>query len=57
MPRLTFESWLARVDAIITNTVGIGMDDLQDMCYRDMYDDGYSPKEAAKETLEEAGWS
>lgn len=56
MPRLTFDEWMKRVDAHVSRICGLSYSDLPDIAYRDMYDDGASPKEAAQEALAEAGW-
>lgn len=46
-----FDRWYKRVDAIVSGIAGIGVDDLPDCCYGDMFEDMYTPKEAAKEAL------
>ena len=50
-----FKIWLAKVDRIVSAKCGIGVDDLPDMCYRDSFDDGVTPKEMAADVFEENG--
>lgn len=52
--RLSFDDWLAAVDRLLTVKVGLGRDDLPDCPYRDWYDDGYRPAEAAREAVSRA---
>lgn len=42
-----FALYLAFVDRRITKMIGIGLFDLEDCLIRDMYDDEYTPQEAA----------
>ena len=51
---MTFEEWMKEVNQEILNrTMGaISYNDLDDWHYRDAYDDGVSPAEAAEEALE-----
>ena len=46
----TFEDWLKQVDA----NLPCHHDDLPDVCYRDWYDAGVSPKSAAKRAIKNA---
>lgn len=52
---MNYEEWKSRVNRHIGNICGMSADDLPDVNYRDMYDSGCSPKEAANEALENAG--
>jgi hypothetical protein len=52
----SFDSWFAKVDANVSATVGLSVSDLPDCPFRDWFEDGISPSEAAEMTLEEAGW-
>lgn len=52
--RKTFESWMARVDALISVATGCSADDLPDVGYRDMYEDGRSAESAAKAAIRAA---
>jgi len=49
---MTFKGWMRSVDLIIAAELGVGVDDLIDQCWRDMYDDGLSPAQAAQPILE-----
>lgn len=50
----TFEEWMALVDAAVQSRTGMSADDLPDCCYRDWYDDGLSPKQAAIRAIKAA---
>ena len=56
MPELTFEKWMSKVDAAISQICGLTSEDLADQCYRDWYEDEMSPSEAASEALEAEGF-
>lgn len=47
-----FKTWLKEVDRLITNEFGIGVFDLPDRLWRDMFDSGMSAEEAAQDTIE-----
>lgn len=51
--KMTFEAWMRAVDIAVSEKVGLGVDDLPDICYRDMYDDGVSVKSAATAAIRE----
>jgi hypothetical protein len=53
--RMTFEDWMKAVDREISDKIGLTSDDLPDICYRDMYDDGDSAKTVAKRAIRNAG--
>lgn len=48
-----FGLWLAIVDRRVSGTYGLGIFDLQDWAWRDLYDAGLSPTEAAREAVED----
>ena len=52
----TFQQWLARVNACIEATCGLGTDDLADQPYWDQWDDAVPPAESAARTLEDEGF-
>ncbi len=58
MPTVSgFETWMRQVNAEINTRTGLSVYDLQDMPFADMYEDDYTPSEAAEEILsEEIGW-
>ena len=43
----TFQTWLRKCDAVISGKVGLGLNDLPDANWRDYFEDGLSPKDAA----------
>jgi hypothetical protein len=52
---MTFEQWKAKVDEIISDRIGgLTSDDLPDMCYRDLFDQEFTPDEAAQMSIENA---
>lgn len=50
-----FEAWMSRVDSVLERRIGLSSQDLSDCCYRDWYDCGMTPSEAATEVLQENG--
>jgi hypothetical protein len=50
--RPTYDKWMAEVDDALVRKVGVSSADMPDICYRDLYDSGYSPEEAADEAIE-----
>ena len=50
----SFEAWMARVDGALVRKVGVSSSDLPDCCYRDMYDAGCTPEDAADEAIDNA---
>ena len=51
----TFEEWMKIVDSIIARKCdGMTSDDLPDFCYRDMFDDGCLPTQAARRAIAQA---
>ena len=49
----SFEDWMERVNAALEGVCGLSSEDLADCCYRDWYDDGTTPGDAAIMALEE----
>ena len=49
-----FGTWKAKVDALISAKCGITSDDLPDYCYRDAFEDGATPAQAAKAAIKAA---
>ena len=52
--RPTFQKWMEQVDACLVRRVGVSSAGLPDMPYRDFYDTGSTPEEAADEAIENA---
>lgn len=54
--KLSFTEWMKQVDAKIEKRVGFGIvsADLPDYCYRDEYDDGTTPAQAASAAIRNA---
>lgn len=48
MQRLKFEDWMRVVDALVQRRLGLACADLDDMNYRDWYNDGLSAVQAAR---------
>jgi hypothetical protein len=53
---LRFAVWLWTVDRVLLAAVGLGSSDLEDWTYRDAFDDGVRPGEAARAALDYAGY-
>lgn len=51
-----FAIWLQALNQSVQRRVMLSFDDLEDWCYRDAYDGGMSPKDAALEMLEDNGY-
>ena len=56
MAKQSFQAWLDKVSNVIQRETGLGVFDLADQPYHDWYDDGYTPREAASEALENEGY-
>jgi len=56
MSSLTFESWMAAVDAAVSQIAFVSVHDLPDIDFRSLYDGGESPQAAAHEALENADY-
>lgn len=52
----TFDEWKRLVDRAVVKRSGIGCDDLPDVDYWQMWNDGTSPDDAMIEVLETAGF-
>ena len=52
----SFAAWFAKADAWCRRLAGLSLRDLADCCYRDWFEDGMSPKAAAKMALRNEGW-
>lgn len=52
-----FAEWMAEVDEVIVETVGLTSSDLPDCLWRDWFESGMSHKDAAAQALEDAGFS
>ncbi len=52
-PDREFEDWLADVDKILTERVGLPSGDLVDWNWRDAYDGGSEPEDAASDYIED----
>lgn len=51
--QMTYEQWVAKVNQVLANRIGLSMDDLPDWLSRDAFEDGLSPEEGADICLEE----
>jgi len=50
-----FDAWMEKVNAAVFDACGLTSEDLDDFCYSDMFEDGYSPREAAREAIRNSG--
>ena len=53
---MSFEKWMQLVDREIARICGVGYMDLGDQMYHDWFDEGWAPREAAYEALENEGF-
>jgi hypothetical protein len=51
---MTFAQWLSAVDAWLLARIGMVSADLPDCCYRDWFEDGVTPRQAASRALRNA---
>ncbi len=51
-----FREWLRQVDTELAKRCGLSHDDLADQPWRDWFNDGFTPAEAAEESLINEGW-
>lgn len=51
-----FAVWLQALDQAVARRIGLGYRDLEDWAYRDAYDEGMTPKQAAVEMLADNGY-
>lgn len=50
---MTFDEFMIECDAICTETIGFGVDDMPDLTWRDFFDDGMSPQDAIDCAMDE----
>ena len=50
----TFERWMKLVDLYVSSMIGLSVYDLPDCCFGDWYEDGMSPKSAARKAVRSA---
>lgn len=51
---MNFHQWMAIVENIVWKTVDCSVRDLPDCLFRDWYEDGLTPDEAAERAIKEA---
>lgn len=56
MENMTFRQWMQAVNRQVEAISFLGVEDLADQPFRDWYDDGVEPEEAAQMTLEDNGF-
>lgn len=54
---MLFNKWMAEANGHVLRLTGVSIYELPDCTFRDWFDDGVSPKEAAEYALEEAGFN
>lgn len=50
---MTFDSWMNEINEICNVQMGLGVDDLPDYCWLDLYDSGLEPHDAWDSYLED----
>ena len=53
--KVSFETWMERVDKFVYLSCGLSVDDLNECCYADWYDDGMGAGRAAKKAMKYSG--
>lgn len=53
--RDSYETWMGKIDRIILNRFGMSVHDLSDQLFKDWYEDGVTPQEAARRALRDNG--
>jgi hypothetical protein len=53
---MTFDQWMDKVDRLVTAALGLSVHDLPDCCYRDWYDEGLTPRQAARRAIRNANY-
>jgi len=51
-----FNRFMEKINKEVEKIAGLGVYDLADVSFHDMYEDGFSPREAAIEALENEGF-
>jgi len=51
MNNYTFKEWIQELDEILMEKLNVGHEELPDIMYQELYENGASPDEAAYETL------
>jgi hypothetical protein len=51
-----FDVWMKKVDKAVIARSGVSIHDLADQPFADWFEDGISPSQAAKLSLESEGW-
>ena len=46
-----YQAWMKRVDVWSWRLAGCSSSDMADVCYSDMYEDGFTPKQAARRAV------
>lgn len=47
-----FDQWMKVVDSLICDQLGVGAGELPDYLWRDAYDDGIAPEDAAEDYID-----
>lgn len=53
--KIGFDFWMVLVDRAVTQISALSVGDLPDCCFADWYDDGMSPRTAARKAIRAAG--
>ena len=52
----TFEQWMEAVNRVLKSRIGLSSEDLEDWMWRNSYEAGDSPRDAALYALEDMGY-
>lgn len=53
---MSYNEWIAQVDALLVKAIGVSHDDLEDYLWHDDFEDGLEPVEAVDEFLFDQGY-
>ncbi len=51
-----YSAWMSAVDEAVWRKAGVSVYDLPDCTYRDWFEAGWTPNQAARSALRRAGW-
>lgn len=54
MTEYEFKDWYKKADSLCLAQYGLSLADLPDICYRDLFQDGYTPSQCVREAMANA---
>jgi hypothetical protein len=53
---MSFQEWKSELNELFEAAIGLSTEDIEDYCWYDLYEDGFTPEEAFKEWKTENIW-